>query len=462
MKKWFVLLVLCVIVLLSEIGLSSSIEVELEEKITLTTNEVKEILINITSNIDDRIVVYGKGLTTWMTIEDVGFVKANEKKSIKLVLSPSSTTTPGTYKISLIFSSFKTKEIVEKDVFITLLKETEVAIKSLNVYGNLTPLGYARLIIEINNPSLQSANNVIVSAKLISQKGNVIHQFSEIINLNAGETKTLEKTLDIPAKIEAGTYYAEVDIIRDGKLVAKNVREFKIEAKAVLEKDVESSCFAFGKRVLIRIRNIGNAIAYNESFEETFHPISVISFKHISGPTPRFYNNKAYWLIEKIEPGSEVLIAYELNYNYLVLLLILAIIGLSAYVYKLRGVVIRKKVLRKGENLVDIILEIKNNTGRDVEKVVLRDYLPIIFKIKQIIGPKPIIKSEEMGTEIKWRLGKLKKGEERIISYKAQEVIRVEGEITMPSAEISYVISDKTFVNKSGGVVLNITEKEEK
>ncbi|MEM5826253.1 MAG: hypothetical protein QXM64_02590, partial [Candidatus Aenigmatarchaeota archaeon] len=64
-----VLTFLFLVLVINFIELSRAFEVDVsEDKINLNTGELKEIFINIRSEIDDRIILYPKGLTTWMTI----------------------------------------------------------------------------------------------------------------------------------------------------------------------------------------------------------------------------------------------------------------------------------------------------------------------------------------------------------------------------------------------------------
>ncbi|MBU5678484.1 MAG: hypothetical protein QXJ96_02235 [Candidatus Aenigmatarchaeota archaeon] len=448
-----VLTFLFLVLVINFIELSRAFEVGVsEDKINLNTGELKEIFINIRSEIDDRIIVYPKGLTTWMTIEDIGPIKANENKTIKFILSPFSDSTPGTYKVTLLFSSFKTGESKEKTLFITLLKEMNLLIKEVSISGEFKAGGNLYVNINIFNPGIKDVENILVHSRIISSQMNVIDEFYDTIDIKINETKKIEKRIKIKENLPSGKYYLEVLLFQKGNVIEKRVEEFFIEAQPKIEKTIETKNFLFGKRITINIKNVGNAIAYNESFSINFHPISTLSYKHLYGPKPEFYNNTAVWTFSAIKVGEEVIIEYEVDYTYILIVIILILLATCYYFYKLRSIVIRKTILKKKDNLIDIAIEVKNNTGKDVEKVVIIDRIPILFKIKQVLGPKPLIKSSEKYYELKWKLGKLKKGEERIISYKVQEIIKVEGELSLPGAEVAYSIANKTFTKRAGNV----------
>lgn len=457
MRKTLTFLFLLIVI--NIIGLSKALEIEvLEDKITLTTGELKEIFINIRSEIDDRIIIYPKGLTTWMTIEDIGPIKANENKTIKFVLSPFFDTTPGTYKVTLTFSSLMTGETKEKSFFITLLKEIGVVIKEVSISGEFKPMGNVEINVDIYNPGIKDVNNILVHTRIISTDMKIVNEFYDVVDIKKEETKKIVKRLILKEDLAPGKYYLEVSLFREGNVIEKKSKEFFVKAQPKIENTTEIKKFLFGERVRIEIKNVGNAIAYNESFVIHFHPISAISYKHLYGPKPIFYNNNAIWTFSQIKVGEEIIIEYELNYNLIVISILLILAIFSYYLYKLRNVVIRKKVLKKKDNLIDIAIEVKNNTGKDIEKVTIIDRIPILFKIKQVTGPKPLVKTTEKYYELKWKLGKLKRGEERIISYKVQEVIKVEGELFLPGVEVIYSIGNRTITNKSGNISVEFHE----
>lgn len=450
---------LIILIVINIIGLAGAFEIDvLEDKITLTTGEIKEIYINIRSQIEDRIIIYPKGLTTWMTIEDVGPIKANENKSMKLILSPSYDSTPGTYKLSLIFSSFITGESEERSFFITLLRDMNLIIKDFSISGDFKPMGNLEIKAEIYNPGINDAKNILVRYKILSASTEIIDEFYDTIDVKREESIKNIKRIKLKENLSTGKYYLELYLLREGKIIGKKSIDFFIESYPKIEKTVEIKSFLFGNRAIINIKNVGNAIAYNESLVLNLHPISAISYKHISGPNPIFYNNSVFWKFDRIMVGEEIVIEYEVNYNYIFIITVLFLLAFLIYLYKLRSVSVRKKVLKKKDNLIDIAVEVKNNTGKDVEKVIVVDRIPILFKIRQVVGPKPLVKSSERYYELKWKLGKLKKGEERIISYKVQEVIKVEGELSLPAAEVTYSVSNKTFTKKSGNLIFRFHE----
>jgi len=63
-------------------------------------------------------------------------------------------------------------------------------------------------------------------------------------------------------------------------------------------------------------------------------------------------------------------------------------------------------------------IEIANSTGRKIENVTVKDFIPSVFDIKEGEGLKPVKKKTAAGAELTWKLKDVHKNEVRILSYK--------------------------------------------
>jgi len=421
-----------------------------EEKITLFTETTHIINISLTSDIDDRILLRQKGLTNWIITEDIGRIKAGETKKIKIIISPKYDTLPGTYKINIGFESLVTGEIKEATLFITILKSMSARIEDIEVYGSLVPAGEAKVKITVSNPGINHFSNVLIKCDIRSYSQKILGYFFEIIDLASGETKTIEKIIDIPINTEPGNYIGTAEMYFEGKLISKKDFIFNILASPVIQKHTSAKPILFGNRYEIKIENVGNAEAKNLKIVEEIPFITFQIYKQISGPKAGFEENKIYWNIENLPPNKSVIIEFETSYVHLVFIFFLSILGFLFYLYRLVGVTIKKVVIKKGENEeITIAIEVKNNTGREIRKVEVKDYVPFIFKLKYGEGPKPIFKVQEKHTEIKWKLGSMKPHEEVVVSYRIKPLLIVKGGVLLPSAEVKYEIGKKIISKKS-------------
>jgi len=445
-KKLFILAVLTFFI---QKAFSFSFNIS-DEKVTIFTETIYTINITIKSDIDDRILLKQKGLTSWMIIEDVGNIKAGETKTIKIIISPRYDTIPGTYKINIELESLKTGEKNDILIFVTVLKNVNARIENIYVSGSLVPAGKADIKITISNPGFNYLSNVLVKCDIKSPSQKIIGYFFEIIDMNVGETKTLEKTIEIPMDSEPGNYIGSVEIYFEGKLANKKDFRFNILASPIIQKYIIKKPILFGNRYEIKIENKGNAEAKNIKITEKIPFMNIQTYRQISGPEARFEKNEIYWNIEKLSPNEKIVIEFETSYANIAAILFAFVLGFLFYLYKLTGIVIKKFVIKKGENSeMTIAIEIKNNTGREVKKVELKDYVPFIFKIRHFAGLKPITKVQEKHTEIKWKFGSMKPHEEIIVNYKIKPLLIVKGGVSLPSAEVKYEIGKKIITRKS-------------
>ena len=67
----------------------------------------------------------------------------------------------------------------------------------------------------------------------------------------------------------------------------------------------------------------------------------------------------------------------------------------------------------------------------------MRDFVSPLAKVaREFEHTKPIIKKSEAGTELIWKIGKMKPREVRVLSYKIKNL--VEGNLKMPKAYVRF------------------------
>ena len=133
----------------------------------------------------------------------------------------------------------------------------------------------------------------------------------------------------------------------------------------------------------------------------------------------------------------------------------MVVIGFAVWIffYKVRIIRIKKFILEKkfieeGEEFT-VGIEIANSTGRKIENVTVKDFVPSVFNIKEGEGLKPVRKKTAAGAELTWKLKDVHKNEVRILSYKILPVFGVHGTIRLPQASVSFMGRKKTVEIKS-------------
>lgn len=164
------------------------------------------------------------------------------------------------------------------------------------------------------------------------------------------------------------------------------------------------------------------------------------------------------WNVDALEPGESVRFEFTVNYwapvAFLALLVIAAVLAVRSY----RSPTISKSSDRK-EGKHSVHLRVKNRSGSVLEDVVVTDTVPSIASLieKFDSSPPERIREGDEQTEIEWHLGQMDPGEERILTYEISAQIQVEGEVTLPSAHLSYTVDGDEAKRHSHPVAADFT-----
>jgi hypothetical protein len=97
---------------------------------------------------------------------------------------------------------------------------------------------------------------------------------------------------------------------------------------------------------------------------------------------------------------------------------------------------IKKKVVKRDKGHHTVILEVRN-PFKDLNNVIVRDFVsPLATVHRKFEHLTPVVKRSDAGTELIWKLGRIKPKEVRILSYKMKPVVG--GELKMPKAYLRY------------------------
>lgn len=451
-KKLFIYLMVIFASLFSQVSLAFDISLDRMEA-TVDTSQTAEFKFTVSSAVADRLVVRTKGMKTWMTIEDVGSIEAGETKNFSLYASPDFLTSIGTYKVDVTVQSVLTNQTIEKSIFITVIKSVFAGIDKIYVSGNLKPAGDIYVKVNVRNFGTVSMQNIIVSTQVYSPARQIESFVYAIPQIEPQELITVEKVIALGPGAESGTYTVVSELFYQDKTFSRKEQQFEVVSTPVLVRKVEDKTVFIGSTRTIKITNYGNDVAKNVVVNETLDGFARNFFFASSGPKPYIQGGMIFWNVGNILPGQTVVVAYQINYLPLVVVIIILLLALWFVLFKVRVLDVRKEVMKKGSDIT-IKLEVKNRTGKDIDSVILKDSLPLIFRVREFVGLKPIRKRTEEGTDVIWRIRKLKANEERIFSYKIMPVIGVTGSINLPRAKIMYKDGGKFFSRKSNSPLL--------
>jgi len=97
----------------------------------------------------------------------------------------------------------------------------------------------------------------------------------------------------------------------------------------------------------------------------------------------------------------------------------------------------QKKLISEGSEFT-VGVEVKNSTGREINNLVVKDFIPTVFTAKDAQGIRADKRKTDFGTTLTWRISSIRNGEERLFSYKIVPVLGVGGQMSIPSASVTY------------------------
>jgi len=427
------------------------------DSITVIQGSTKYFNLVLKSDKTDRYsisVINGK---PWISIlEPQPIVNAGEMKIIKVYLTPGRDVAPSLYKFKFIATNSNgTKQ--SKDVFVTVTKG-DVTIDDVVVSGLLEPDSEAKLSVLIKNYGTVTVHELFVN---ISVKSPIetIKIFNESIDsLQPGEERIINRSFVLKAGSVPGVYYLKITLYKSGSIVDAFEKTFRIPEKAIIKREKLVGITFVGSLVTIKVKNVGNKPAEDVIIDENVGPFSIFYL----GDRPDSKENGVYrWSVDFLDVGEEKVITYQINYLGLIVAIVIIAGALWYFLYKVKNVRIKKYMLQKSEiiegSLLRIGLEIKNNTGKMVKNIVLRDTIPPVFKLKSLMGEKPKMRKTLHGIELEWNFKELNDGEVRLLSYQLEPVLGISGKVKLPRARAVFKIGKEIAESKSSSPKIGIS-----
>ncbi len=389
---------------------------------------------NITSDADDVFSVTVDG-RPWTTVDNIRPVsKARVPETMMLYAKPGIDVAPGVYKIDIIFKSLTTDLQIEKRMYVTVSREKKVAIEKITVSGSLEPAGRVEITTYIRNFEDVTVTNVVVKGDVRSPEAKIASIHEVVNEIDPGQSIELKRVLVLPAQAEAGKYRIGIEMSYSNR-TESYAQLFIVTSKEQFEKTVSDFLVFLGYGRLITIENKGNLPGSISVHDQAgwFY----------AGPAPdKNEGNTYYWELRDIQPGEKRSIRYEINYVPLLVLIIILAIVIWALMFKIRTIRIRKfimqrKHIREGTEFT-VGIDIRNSSGRAAKDVVIMDFVPPVFTVKDAEGVKPQKRKGHAGTHLTWKFDEIGKHEERVLVYKIVPLIGVHGEVGLPKAHVRF------------------------
>lgn len=266
---------------------------------------------------------------------------------------------------------------------------------------------------------------------------------SATLSMEIDRQVTLQQPLDI-SDLPAGKYRLRVSI--KGTSLS-SFAGFDIGlSKNVLEEKTVVSGLIFDE-VKINLYNKGNLVENDYKVYEDLDKNTPIRL--VTNATDIINAGKTVkyeFTVPEIRPGEVATVIYRIdNTPAMLTKAVVAVVILAAILAALmvaRKPKIKKKFLKSGHGQYSIILEIRSSKLSGLKDVVIRDIVQPLAKVKKgeflSGGLTPHIRESQLGTELLWRVGALKRGESRLLHYVLEAALGAES-LKLSSATLNYV-----------------------
>lgn len=418
----------------------------------------EKVIITVYSDVSERIILSFMDEKPWMLLQDSQLiVDAGQTKSTILYITPKNVPL-GQYKIKIIAQAGDEKKT--KDLFISLTRGEGVHMDRIFVSGSLEPKGVVNMKLSVVNFDSAEYQDVLLNMTVFSPHEKV-SEIQEMFSIGPETTKIFEKSALLKESAVPGNYRVDAKLVQSGKVLDSTSQGFIVVEKAIIEKEVVPYYSGIGYGKTTRIRNAGNAVQQSYVIQER---ISSFEGMFFSGTRPASITDGVYlWEMKSIAPGSEVVMAYRIDYSPLVI--VLAVFGVSGWLYitkfrtlRLRKYIMQKKTIEEGTEFT-IGIDIRNAGGKAGD-IVVKDFVPSAFGVKDTEGIKPAKKKRESGTGLTWKLADMDANEERVVSYRIVPVFGVSGQITLPSASVAFKSGKRGAENISNAPNIGLVSRK--
>lgn len=445
--------VLALSVLFSYFAMSADFSVDASEPATIyagNTTNFSAIITNSGAGDWFSIAVIGT-YNSWVAVGAQNlFVPSGSSASSNILVTPVADAYPNKYEYSLIVSRASDNSRVEKKVYVNVLQSSSVIISESSLScGECMPGESVTVSVALKNIGSRPLANM----KLVFTMGDRTKAMT-VSSLNFGAVKSFSTDFSLDPLTVPGDYRIEAKLMQDTSVLAQKALPFKVPSVSNIKTAKNVSSSIFGNYITLVSMNYGNA----PKTAEIKSDVLSAWYSLYSGPAPSSVSGSAYAWKVSFAPAESLTIAYS-EIFWPVPLLLVALVFIGAYYYiSATALLIRKRIMRghvvsEGRE-VSVSLDVKSGL-RPIDNVVVRDFVPREFSVLERFETiKPVIRKTESGTELVWRLGRMKSSEERVLHYR-MKAVRPFGTVRLQPAELNGRRGENIVSRMSGFATLH-------
>ncbi|NCO96530.1 MAG: hypothetical protein COY38_05255 [Candidatus Aenigmarchaeota archaeon CG_4_10_14_0_8_um_filter_37_24] len=418
-----------------------------ESSLLFYTGETKNIEVPIKNDGPQRDTVYiSVWPAQWASLDKYWLtINAGETITLSLLVTIPEDTQEGTYVLTITTQSLNTDKKSTDSLFLNVQRKSDIFISEVKLNkDSFNPDETLEIQTVLTNLNNNQKYKIFLTTNIIGKDG-LVRSFDESAELGPRSVKIIKNFYDISKLQEYGNYSVEVGV-KDSmnKLLDQEEKNFSIREFSNIVEQRKSEYGLFYKTIIIEVSNNGNVPKSNYAVRETQPKINKYFFYPETEPdrTEAIDNRIIYsWDIQGLDPGQTQIIRYKLRFaNVAAAFLIFLVLAFLTYEYATKPL-IRKKyfgILSEQEEL-KITLHVKNRKRRILKDVVVKDSVPSIAKVvKKFDTRAPEVNVKSSGTELTWKIEKIKPSEEVVLTYKIKPLIDVIGRLTLPKCYLTY------------------------
>ena len=425
----------------STVALADSFDVEIDYPTQMFADSMDFVKISVTNNEGSdwfSVSEFSAGSFSKWFINSDFTRKINSGETVDFVfeLDVPKDATPFTYQYSIIVK--KDGETVEKELNTEILERTYTGIVSDIDFNCVSCKGDLEVSVGVKNIGSGDLNNVDLVLEVDGNKKRIA-----LGDLNSKEEVFETANFELVGK-GPGDYNMEADLFIDGKLSDHDSKMFSIPVYQDVDVERDITQTPIGAFVTLKAINNGNMVD-DAKLDDVVEGKWWISYL---GPDPERKDGTGWTWFATLLPTEEQNVSYVLLYWPVPILAILLVVGGAMGYLQLTGAHIKKDIHRVGDEL-KISLHVRN-LGGILEGCVVRDIVPNSFILPKDFGTlKPIVRKTAHGTELLWRVGNMRTGEERLVNYSIIPRTLNKMSITLPAASVKGIKNEKTIISVS-------------
>ncbi len=448
-RKTFLIVLLMIVLSISSITFAQEMRIlSPESAIIIYAGETNEVQVPIKNDGAETDSVYiTVWPTQWVTLEKYRLtINSDESQLLSLFVTPPEDVEEGIHIFTITTQSLNTNKTSTNSLFLNIKRKTNVFISEVKLNKELiNPDEVLEIESVLTNLHKTQKHKVFLTTKIIDNEERLVKKFEESIQLSPRSVKIIKNFYEIDKIQEYGNYKVKVEL-KDSlnKLLDEDEKNFEIQKHFEITEYKTKKYGLFYTLMTIEVTNEGNIPDSEYNIEEPLPKITKYFFYPETEPDKEEEkdNRMLYiWEIKNLDPGQTKTIRYKLRFfNVLITVLVLSIMILLVYEYITKPLLKKKYYgILSGEDELKVTLTIKNKRRKMLKNVIVRDIVPPIAKVvKKFDTRTPEIRIKSSGTELVWRIDKIKPREELILTYKIKPLIDVIGKLTLPKSFFTY------------------------